>query len=596
MFAILILAALWSYVGHQLSVPAELQYVPRDDKMLVATGPIESVWHSIDDHFGSVIHSTTDNSPFDTETGFAKQQIDKLQDWLRKQHIPVSHLRDLTGYGIDIRRGLFISFYRVDGPFLAVVPTADQSAFKEAMKRLLSGYKMEEVKIPGVNATTVTFQFDDTNPDFENPVRHTTYVAFPERNIALISDNRELIARSLRDPSANLAYARQNDDLLDALRQCLGRPMATGPTIFAFARPDDVPGLLHAGIGMEFRHDDVLLKAQFGVTRNVLKLVSDLLADPPPDAAWPSRLPSRAGVALAIQDKALGGLIGTLGATFTDLRDVLKSIYGGFLWMLQGSPGVSRIVIALTGYRDGLPELLMGIWGNKEQIESKLQELRLTFRRERDIGILTAAREAVADPARRTTSAILPEPFSTFARYTLGPNETFEGTPTPEDFQNETYVVRVDGRAIHYVAPRLTNNDKRFRKEFEKLSEAELSDTDTLDRYRIAYVSDGAATWIATNVGDLKAVLTRPGDNLAGSLYFKSSTRNSTARDKVQIFLNVDQIVKFGLLSPEIENVAKDCLLDLREHPAITADLHRCTLRRDCFSASVRLVRRTAIR
>ncbi len=570
--------------------PENCRYIPPENALFVATGPLDSLWHAVDAHFGSVIQPLTEGHPKEAHKGSVRTAVENLQENLAKNNLPVAHLSNFAAYGIDAARGIFASLYRADnetmGPFVFVIPILNQSTFKDTLRRLYPKDTMEVTQIPGISKTANSFKIAEI------------YMSFPETGIALLSDNPELLARSLRDRSANLEYARRNDDLYDGVRQCLGSPIGTGPTAFVFARPN-LPGVLHISIGLNLRKDDVLLKAQLGVRSNVVKLINDLLAHPPTDAAWSKRLPSEVASVVLLQDKTLGQIIGTLGSWCPIIKDVLQKMYGGFLWSLRDSPMLSRVVIAVSGYRDGLPEVLTGIWGDQTQIESELRKLQIQFRRDRDVEILTAVNlTMVAGSSLDRVSILSPEPFSTFGRYTQGPEGEFSGQPTAQDLANETYTKQVAGQVIHYVAPRLTANDRRFRKQFEKLSDAELEDSEGLDRYRIAYVSHEGAVWLATNINDLKTLLAARSDSLSNSPYFTSSTHRQNARDKMQIFLNIDQLTKFGLLSPQssIEDFVKDYLMDLRDHPAVAIDLQPCGARRECLSISVRFLSRAAIR
>lgn len=557
-----------------------MQYIPRDTVLVLASGPIESIWSAIEDQFGPVIRSGS-RSEDGIAHGLAKI-IEDAQRKLAKNRVEVGRLSDLNNHGIDSRRGVLLGVHRTYA-FVAVVPILTASAFKDAFQRFCSSEAAKAPQIPGIDGRLEVVAIKEF------------YLAFPEPGIAVVSNNLEYLGRSLRDPTANLAYASNNDGLYDSVRQCLGRPLASGSTVFAFIRPDGLFGVWNAGVGVEFDPEGVSFKAQLDVDRD-LKLIGDLLTDAPASAIWPTNLPNETAAVFAIHQRNLGPIMGRLGST--EVRGFLEGLYGGFLWTLRDpSAALSRIVIAVTGYRGGLPEILTGIWGNEKYLKSTLQELRVEFRRNRDIEILTALK-ATADPFGRPTEMLSPEPFATFTRYKLNANGVFEGTPAVEDVENESYKINVRDRTIYYIAPRPSLNDRRFRPGFKKLSDEELADSSTLDRYRMAYVSHEDATWIATDATDLKALLNRKSNYLAESPYFRSSKGARHAQDKLEVFLHIDQLTKLGLLRPEsgIQDFARNCLLELREHPAISAQLRRCSGRRGCLYLSARLVRRTALR
>ena len=583
LLAILIVSVAWSILGHRRSIAREMEYIPRDNTVVLVSGPIGSLWNAFDRQFGPVIHGTEGGLSREKK-GVAKL-LDNAQSGLKKKNITVKQLSDLARYGIDSSRGVFFAMHRT-GSFVVVVPILTEPVFLETLRRLLSAKGIEAKPVPNVTPPLISSALKDF------------FVVFPEKGIAVISNNLEYLSRSVGARKANLEYSRNGDDLYDSLRHCVGGPLAVGPTIFIFGRPDEVPvpGIADAGIGLRFRKSDIALTAQLGVSSNRVQLVADLLDDAPSGVAWATRLPNQLAGSFAIHDKALGRILGTLGST--RLGDLLQDLYGGLLWSLRDSTALSHVVIAFTGYHAGLPQILTGLWGDQKELEAKFQDLRLRLRRERDLEILNGAKEAAPGSLTGFKTALLPEPSSTFDRYTMRSDGGFDGEPTINDLANETYTLQVEGHPIFFVAPRPTRNDKLFRKGFEKLTEAELADVKSIDRYRMAYVSHEGATWVATDVADLRALLSRTTDNVAGSPYFKSSTQDWSRRDKLEVFLNVDQITKLGLLSPEskIEDFVKNCLLDLRDNPVVVANLQKCAGRRECLSVSIRFIAREAIR
>jgi hypothetical protein len=573
MFLVLAVSVAVSYASHRKALDTELQFFPPENAVIVATGPIASLWGAVSDHFGDRISSAPKDD--DQKKGLASI-LAQAQQSLKESHVPINQISDFTKYGVDIRRGVLASMHRATemSPILLAVPVIDRSRFLEAFKKLNDVEKATEVTVPGLGSELKALQVSDS------------YVIFPQPDLALVSSHIEMLARSLRDRRANLEYFRRNDPLYDALRQCLGQRLATGATVFAFVRPEGVPGVRDACAGLTFAGDAILLKAEVGVDPNTMKVVNDLLADPPPDANWPSRLPHVIAGAFTVQERSLARLVNTLDST--DFRDVLEKYYFGFLSTLRDMPSFSRLTMAVTGYHDGLPDVLTGLWGKEDQVDARLRRLRLTVRRSRDIEILTAARAAAA--------SIEGEAGSTFAKYVVQPDGSFKGGPQLEDLEDGSYSAIYEGRTIRYVAPAVTVNDRRFRKGFQKTR----PDNSNVDRYRVAYIAHGDATWLATDIEDLKSLLDREqGDDVSSSPYFVASTRDwRRTRDKLELFLNVDQISRLGLLSPEsaVEDFVKDYLLDLRDHPALGARLRPCDMRQDCLSLSLELRRRAAIR
>ena len=188
LLALLVACAFWSYIGHERFVSRELQYIPRDNTVLIATGPIATIWTSFDKHFGPVIRaretgsasaresktgngsegitrtesesgsnssSTRENvSENESGGGTAKKEkeglaglIEEVQTYLNKKGIDVEQLADLAQHGIDTSRGLYLGAFGTT--FVAVVPVLSEATFTKTLQRYFSAETTEWETIPG---------------------------------------------------------------------------------------------------------------------------------------------------------------------------------------------------------------------------------------------------------------------------------------------------------------------------------------------------------------------------------------------------------------------------------------------------------------
>jgi hypothetical protein len=574
-YALVIALALSTAAGYWLhgqDLPPEMEFIPRESAILAVSGPIEPLWIAIKDQFGGVIKlpaAQENGKEKDEEPSVLNKLLASARDSFKEHDITMSTVDDVRKAGVDPRFGALVSIYSdsTEGTpqFLAVVHVQDRDALRLTLQRL----KIED-----------------------------RYLEFPRDGIAVITNNAELAIRS-HDHEGNLRFARQNDDLYEGIRRCLETPLGIGTHFFMFWRSRNFPpGVRQFSLGIAFNDQGVRIRSLVDVAGGTIKPLDDLIAAPPPAVAWSKPLPASLAGVLAVHDNALASLIDTAGSLRSDFQDALENNYGGLLWELRNVSGLQRIAIGATGYRHGLPDLLISLWGDTDRIREILSNMRLDFRRKRDTEILAAAVKrypGIVDAKVRLRR--LPEANSTFARYTVTPEGKVTGQPTPEDLHSELYSTDKQGVRVDFVAPRPTANDRSFRDAFKTLTKEELNDPDTLDRYRIAYVVRDGVAWIATDARDIARATVGDG-GLPDTLYFKSASSHWKDGDKLELFLNIDQMSTLGMLSPEkgVSNFATIYLRDLRDHPAVELQAAPCPLRRQCLALDFRALRRGAIR
>jgi hypothetical protein len=279
----------------------------------------------------------------------------------------------------------------------------------------------------------------------------------------------------------------------------------------------------------------------------------------------------------------------------------MDDAYGGVLTELVGLPGLRRVVLAVTGYRDGLPELVMGVWGDPDSLRGLVTDVQLRQRAERDSAVLKGAAEAfLAEAAEGTelpdtlnqvsvraleeAGVLAPEEGSTFRRHTLRtirgggsqPGVVVEpATLAPDDLSPAGYHRGEGSDTIRLLLPPVTDNDVAHIPGLAEVDGEALRG----DRYRLATVVLDSVLWVATDVMDAQEQIRRaaagPGeemDDLSQNSAFQAARTNWSRGDRIQGFMDIGRLTGLGLLSPEsaVEEAVKASLLDLRNHPSVS--------------------------
>jgi len=511
----LILGLAYSRLLRILAVPNVMRYVPEENGALVASGDIASLYQAFDAHFPELVAKNGANelAKFQAEAGIDKRAgilvstpgiFDRLSPlvWRKGVHFDQQALEKKT--------------------YLAVVPLADRAAFLKSLgDQFPNGPKRST--IDGASGRFEVLGYGDS-----------LLVALPETQTALISNSRALLERSLLRQQSNLEHARNNDGLYHALRQYLRRPMLSGPSLLV-AEEQDPATLRRADTVLAFGDTSIDLNSHLDFANRQIAVVENVFRPAPAPELWAASLPYRTAAALTLQDDALARYLRFI-SQFDDARRSLEEWYGGLLWRLQNVSQLRRVTLAVTGYEDGLPDLLAGFWGDTHEIESIFAQMRAEFQQAR-------ARE-LGDASTRTEAG-------------------------------QSDQIQHGDRTIRFLIPKLTADDLRLRPEFQGLSGIAL----TGDRYRLAYATSRDVCWVATKVDDLAQLLDRqkPGTaSLADNPVYRAAAAKWTGGEKLQFYMNLDQVMVLGMLSPEsrVETWVKNKLRALREHPVISMELN----------------------
>ena len=560
----------------------DLAFIPLGGELLVVTGDIESLWNEIDRHFGEVFLDE------ESEAGRLTEFFRDARDGLDEEDLRIAGIEDLVGYGVDPARGVTLAVRRFDSDdepvdFLALMPVSDSADFTRLISEQSDGGADEVVPVLGATGAKI-LSYDDV------------LLAYPGAGHALLTnpDYQDHLQRSLLNRNRNLAHAWADDPLYEAVRARLsGGPLGLGPKVFAFWRPIAQPGIEQMTGVMSFLPDALHLEMEMKATVNTLQVLDDFISPRGGSVDWHRYLGSETAAALVVEDEELAGYLRFI-MRFATTRSFMDDRYGGVLSALQGIDGLRRAVLAVTGYRDGLPELLLGVWGDPDGLTDLVQDLQLRHREERDRSVLEGALDAyvaraATDPdelqdrgppsvaALREAGLLTEADEPTFDQYVLRVPARPSGRAAVEalglaDLDDATYMRSYGRDTIRYILPPITDNDILYVPEFADVD----ADALTGDHYRLATVVLDSILWVATDVRDVEAQIDRAEadtvlPDLSSNTAFRAARDTWSGRERIRGFLDVDRITTLGLLSPEsdLEDSAKDLLLDLRNHPTV---------------------------
>jgi hypothetical protein len=575
-------------IVRHLALPSELQYAPKENTFVVMTSSIEHLWPAIERHFGPAIRD-------ERRDGMMRTIVEGLRSALEEQELKVRAPADLARFGFDITSrvivsvgGLNLTVAGIDAPavqFVAIVPVTDAKK-AEAFLAQASGRTVSPVPLTDDGGAESVRRYGEADDDADE----SFYVATPEPDVLLLSNALPQLQRSLLSATTNRQAALENDELYDAVSRA-GLIGGAGVIAFWQTRGSPIRGLTMA---IHLGNDEINVTADVNLVRGGLRVLDEITRRADVSADWAAALPARTLAASAFQDQSLTRYF-ELVDSIPVLHSEMQKRWNGLLLDLKAVSGLSRGVIALTGYRDGLPDVALGLWADPDDAARRLDAVRLKLRRDRDVAVLDAALARLPDSPEvqslLDTGILQPERDRGLTAY----RRTGDGwrLPPGENYElaDVTYTAVHRGERIRYISPPLSDNDLKLRKEFADADPALIRS----DRYRLAAVVLDGVTWIASDADVLRALIDVrqivPRSSLDKHGLFASALATWDRSDKVQLFVNVDEMAVTSALNPDTDlDFMRTVLLDFQQQPAIAAGL-RPTIRPDVMHFAGTLAR-----
>jgi len=546
-------------------LPTALRYLPPETDVLVGVGDLASVWNGIDLHFKSVLQETD-------RKGFLATELEEIRTNLLKKRISIDRKEDLTcRYGIDLDRGVLAGFILHDLSYSVVIPVADQaavdrhcsgSAAQASSEKKLVGF-LCSLDCPGGTAPVLLRYQDKPEGDPCKPsilfaegsrdrswlledhayaVGHR-FLVFPRPDTAILSNSCELLSRGLADQERNLAFARADDALFEAVHGQLRRPLLSGPGALLVARgfsnPTDFDPVGRIAASIDLKPDAVVGDLRLRTTGANARVVEGVVAASRRERAWRDFFDEDDAAVLVFRDDSLPRYI-DLAGNEPELAAELATFMGGILEPARRLDNLQQIVLGCTDYRDGLPMLVLGLWGSRDELAQLVSTTQSRLRHSRNQKILEGARQ------KNEEAKIRPEDLG------------------PQRFNGSDYLETYGGYQIRYLEPRVTRADLTYRLPLKPDEGGNLLE----NRYRLASVMTGDILWIGTGRQQLVRLI----DRLNGTRTpaFPLGGEQDRRSNKLRVLANTGTLVRIGMLSGESW---LQFLLDFRYHREIIASL-----------------------
>jgi hypothetical protein len=549
---------------HVVFIPYDLRYVPPESLIICGVGPPESLWAAVDDHFRSAIGR---DGPLSEYLGNQQSHIhDKLK-------VEITKVSQIAALGLDITRGLVVAV--APGPTgqletLFVLHTSNENVAEESLRAYTN---------------SVPKDYSCTSEGHQQTARKfgDWWLVVPTPGTALIASSCLALLRSTHGTKESLRYFRTLDPLYEVLRHSLRRPLSNGATMFAYVRQPN-PAIRDASVSVRFLSDIVKIDAQVKFADNETSILKELLNAPTQSISTAAFLSPAVPLIAQVNDESASQYLNLLQA-FDPL--VVKERFGDFLAASETTVGLKQNVVAVTGYRDQLPIVVLGFWAPPAQLRSLLDNVRCTLRKRRNQFLITRAREAtmangsISSRGVPTIDLLEQQGLLTKESPNFTEETNLKGSCGSETFQYESYHRKYRGQVIEFVAPKITDNDVRYAGHGEVLAAGSLQG----NQYRPAATIVGGVLWVGADERDLETIVDRFIDGRDSRLVTRLLDWFDWASTDVKLRLstNVERMILTGLISnnDDAQSVAKG-LQDLREHPRpfayCSVDADRSTL------------------
>lgn len=582
---VLLLTILGSRISRLGALPDEIEFMPKENNLLLIATSLEEAWEAVETHFGPVISDTSR----DGTLGSFFREVDES---LLGRELEIRSPTDLEAYGIDPDRPLLWSLQFEDPDqepeAIIAVPVLDQAAFLEFAGRLSElDRSADPILLQQGDRVVAATEFEDE-----------LYIAFARDDLALVAGSPRQLERGLFNNAGNRAHFKEDDLLYQSIG---GGWFQHRPELFVYWGKGVIPAFGRGTSAVSLDGQRLVVDNRFQVNRKTLTVFEELTRPGTP-IDWAAMLPESSSAGLYFADSALSRHLDfVLG--LDAFAATSESAYGSLLQLLREIGGLRQLSVAVTGYRDGLPDLLMGLWGDREELETTLRDIQVRLKQERDLELLERAlaawhaqdREAAPSGSAEMEAAGLLEAEDPplLERYRIIDGRVEAAALSTGDFTGPGYSRQFNGIDVSFLLPPRTANDLRYLD-----SPADLqAEVYMSDRFRLASSFIDGVLWVATDIRDLAELTSgrvEPHSSLSATLPFRRIASDWGPEHKLQVFFDVDSLINIGLLSAEsqIDDALKGYLLDLENHPGVGATLEG---RGDVVSLRLELLARTAL-
>ncbi len=554
-------------------LPSALRYLPPETDVLVGVGDISSSWDGMKFHFGRVFHETERN-------GFMATELADIRKKLEEKHLSIDRKEDLTcRYGVDIDRGVLVGMTLHDFAYAAVIPVAsDEAAVKKHCPRSVAEqdaktHTTSEKKLAGFfcslycseGASPVLLRYrhetvdDPCNPSnlFAEGRKDRAWVVedhayalgdrtliFPRPDTAILSRSCELLNRGLAEQERNLSFARADDALFEAVRYQLRRPLLSGPGALVYVRglsnPTDFEPVGTVTASINLVPDAVVGDLRLRTAGANARVVEDLVATPKRERTWRQFFGADDAAVLVLRDDSLRRYM-DLASNNPSFVAELKTFLGGILEPARHLDHLEQIVLGGTDYRDGLPILVLGIWGSRDELAQLVSTTQRRLLRSRDEKLREGARLQGVD-----------------------------AKIDPENFNGREYLETHGKYQIRYLEPPVTQEDLKYRLSVDPDEGRILLE----NRYRLASMITDDTLWVSTGRQQLVRMIDRL-DGAKAPDGFPLGMERDGQGNKLRVLANVNSLIRKGMLSgeSELQSLTEQFLLDFRYHREITVSL-----------------------
>ena len=554
-----------------------MRYVPKDSSFILYTDSINSLWNNLEPHLRNFFIEKKQAE----ELSVFKKKLLEIKEELNKLQVPIDSLDSLHKYGINTDRGII---FAVDGnikeiediKLLLIVPINQVEA--ELFADFLS-------KITGEEGNTVEKLFVDER-DYNVSCYSGLFTVSPKPGLVLLSNHKDTLHKSIAQHISNLSYYRNNDAFLNGLRSVVSPLYSFATKILIFWRPNNVPNLQYLTAGLFVVPDRLSIKIRTVLEIGSFRFLRNLTSSFNNKPVTINNLHEDTRALLTVKDPSLSYYLKFLRKYgIPNVSKKMQEFFGGVLLELENIDSSNEATLAVVGYREGTPDLLLGITGERKKLKKIIFKIQRKKRLERDKEIIKKASEKIlkedgslpkdslSEIQNRGFLKVEKEPL--WDKYIIRDGEIVQDDLQLTDFVgNSRYIYKTRKFTCYYLLPPTTENDLEYRysqSELEKLDKESLLS----DRYRLCAKFKNGILWIATDGDTLEKILTKKGNINNNTNYNTVASLLSEDNLKTRFYINMGKIIDDGLLNPEstLDKWLKMFLIDVGEYPSIMFDL-----------------------